>query len=108
MLFLKSFLIAGDHLLGTFLPPPSHEKPIKEKVVVQELGDSGMEGSRKRRKSSGNTPTKLNEQMLNGSASPKLNGDVPTNGSIHGSPKLRKMNGTTNGIGSRGMLLVGK
>ena len=92
------------------MAPPSHStapKKQEEVVVVQELGDaSTAEGSRKRRKSIvSNSPVKEN-----GSASPQLNGDaaVNGNGAIHGSPKTRKMNGTATGIGSRGMLVVGK
>lgn len=103
-------LIAGDRLSGTYMAPPSHAAPAKQQteiVVVQELGDSSIpEGSRKRRKSIvSNSPVKEN-----GSASPKMNGDATANGNgaIHGSPRTRKANGTATGIGSRGMLVVGK
>ena len=92
------------------MAPPSHStasKKQEEVVIVQELGDaSATEGSRKRRKSIvSNSPVKAN-----GSASPTMNGDVTVNGNgaIHGSPRTRKMNGTATGIGSRGMLVVGK
>lgn len=92
------------------MAPPSHSAPPKqqkETIVVQELGDAAaVEGSRKRRKSIVmNSPVKEN-----GNTSPKLNGDatVNGNGAIHGSPRTRKTNGTATGIGSRGMLVVGK
>lgn len=103
-------LIVGDRLSGTYMAPPSHSAPAKqptEIVVVQELGDSSApEGSRKRRKSIvSNSPVKEN-----GSTSPKMNGDATANGNgaIHGSPRTRKTNGAATGIGSRGMLVVGK
>lgn len=99
-------LTSGDHLSGTYMPPPSHEKPKAETevVVVQEFGNSGTEGSRKRRKSVVSSP------KMNGNASPTQNGDISVNSSVtmNGSPKARKVNGTANGIGSRGMLVVGK
>jgi hypothetical protein len=84
---------------------PSHapsSKP-KEIVVVQELGRSETEGgSRKRRKSI----------VMNGSTSPKVNGDLPslvTSTTMNGSPRARKVNGSAaNGIGARGSLVVGK
>jgi hypothetical protein len=84
------------------MPPPSHVKqPAKEIVVVQELGNgpSSSEGSRKRRKSivSASPPPKVNGVSATGS---EVNGHATTNGS----PKVRK----ANGIGSRGMLVVGK
>ena len=83
------------------MPPPSHAKqPAKEIVVVQELGNgpSSSEGSRKRRKSIVSaTPPKVNGVSVTGS---EVNAHATTNGS----PKARK----ANGIGSRGMLVVGK
>jgi hypothetical protein len=88
------------------MPPPSHQKPKAEDevVVVQEFGNSDKEGSRKRRKSIVSSP------KMNGNASPRMNGATSVNGSVtmNGSPKARKGNGTANGIGSRGMLVVGK
>jgi hypothetical protein len=90
------------------MAPPSHTAPRKQQkeiVIVQELGDaSAPEGSRKRRKSiASNSPVKEN-------GSTSMNGDAIANGNgaIHGSPRTRKMNGTATGIGSRGMLVVGK
>ena len=80
------------------MPPPSHAKEI---VIVQELGTgpSSSEGSRKRRKS-----------IVSASPPPKVNGiaatgtEINAHATTHGSPKVRK----ANGIGSRGMLVVGK
>lgn len=82
------------------MPPPAHRKrPAKEIVVVQELGNgpASSDGSRKRRKSIVST------------SPPKVNGvasgnEVNGHATMNGSPKARK----ANGIGSRGMLVVGK
>jgi hypothetical protein len=85
------------------MPP---KQPTKEIVVIQELGNSAVEGSRKRRKS---IVTERNGTLVNGETTSKGsagNGDVRVNG---GSPRVRKVNGGVNGnagIGSR--LVVGK
>jgi len=82
------------------MPPPTHgHRPAKEIVVVQELGNgpASSEGSRKRRKSIVN----VSPPKLNGVAS---GSEVNGHATINGSPKARK----ANGIGSRGMLVVGK
>jgi hypothetical protein len=89
-------LMTGDQLLGTYMAPQIPRKPAKEEIIVQELGSSATsEGSRKRRKSIHITPSKVN-----GNVSSKT--DVEVNGTMDGSPRGRKVNGTTNGIGSRG------
>jgi sphinganine C4-monooxygenase len=91
---LLALLIAGDHIFGTYKPPPSRTKPAEE-IVVQELTDGPVgaaEGSRKRRKS-------IHSPQLNGT--PKITG-ITMNGS------RSKMNGSANGIGSRRTLVEGK
>jgi hypothetical protein len=96
-------LIIGDRLFGTYMAPQIQTKPAKEEIVVQELGNSATsDGSRKRRKSIVSpSPTKLN-----GSATKT---GVEINGTaMNASPKGRKVGGSVNGIGSRGMLVVGK
>ena len=104
---LKLAKIPGDRLLGTYMAPPIKIKnpaSKEEEIVVQELGNSALtDGSRKRRKSIVTTPTKLN-----GGMSPRTKTGADDNGTMNGSPKTTKMNGTANGIGSRGMLVVGK
>ena len=78
------------------MAPPMPKKPAKEEIIVQELGSSATsEGSRKRRKSIHITPSKVN-----GNVPSKT--DVEVNGTMNDGPKGRKVNGTTNGIGSRG------
>lgn len=79
------------------MAPPSASKAEKEVIVVQEIGSGATDGSRKRRKSIVSSPTKAN-----GSVSPKISGIDPAQ--TGGSPRSRK----SNGIGSRGMLVVGK
>ena len=83
------------------MAPPSHPKNSpREIVVAQELGNgpASSEGIRKRRKS------------IVRVSSPKVNGDATTGSEVNGhatmngSSKVRK----ANGIGSRGMLVVGK
>ena len=88
--------MTGDQLFGTYMAPQIPTKPAKEKIIVQELGSSATsEGSRKRRKSIHITPTKVA-----GNVSQKTG--VEINGTMNSSPKGRKVNGTTNGIGSGG------
>ena len=93
-------------MFGTYMAPQTPNKTTNEKIIVQELGNSATEGgSRKRRKSiASNTPTKLNS----GTAAVKTNTDVEVTGIMNGSPKGRKLNGTGNGTGSRGVLVVEK
>lgn len=85
------------------MAPQIPSKPTKEEqIIVQELGSSATsDGSRKRRKS-----------IVSSSPTKNLNGDisgVEVNGTMNGSPRGRnKVNGNANGIGSRGMLVVGK
>ena len=99
-------LNSGDRFLGTYMAPQTRNKSTKEKIIVQELGDSAKEGgSRKRRKSiASGAPTQLN----GGTSGVKTNMGVEVNGTVNASPKGRKLNGTTNGIGSRAMLVVGE
>ena len=85
------------------MAPQIQTKSAKEEIVIQELGNSATsEGSRKRRKSIvSKSPTNLN-----GSATQT---GVEINGTtMNTSPKGRKMSANANGIGSRGMLVVGK
>jgi hypothetical protein len=93
-------------MFGTYMAPRTPNKDAKETIIIQELGNSATEGgSRKRRKSiASNTPTKLS----GGSAAVKTNTGMEINGTMNSSPRGRKLNGTGNGIGSRGMLVVEK
>jgi hypothetical protein len=83
------------------MAPPSHGKPTKEHIVVQTLGNSATEeGSRKRRKS-------IASPKENGTTSPKQTAVEVHPIIVPSSPKSRKANGATNGLGSR-MLVVEK
>jgi len=85
------------------MAPPSHVQPTKEHIVIKSLGDSATEeGSRKRRKS-------IASAKENGVASPKQTAVEVHPVATPASPKSRKSAGTTtNGIGSRGILVVEK
>ena len=87
---------SGDRITGTYMPPRTRASKPSEEIVVQEITEGPIgspEGVRKRRKSI-HSPTK-----------PAHKG-VP-NGNANGSPKVSKLHGS-GGIGSRGILVVGK
>lgn len=92
------------------MAPQLTSRHQKEEIIVQEFGSSATsDGSRKRRKSIHTTPTKLNGNANTRKIGVEINGTTITtmNGNTS-SPKGKKVNGAANGIGSRGMLVVGK
>jgi hypothetical protein len=89
--------------------PPKHQIPKTEEIIIQEIieGPIGTDqGPRKRRKSI-HSPKRKIDSKQNNIQSPKQNTTRPRMNSVNASPKVSKIN-TPNGVGSRGMLVVGK